>query len=794
MKDLDVDIKTLYFTNVCMCPCRGAPPADKVHMCYDGLMDELEALKPKLIVPMGNVAAKAVGQYEKGISFVRGSYRKLRLGPSVTTGVLPTYHPAAILRNPDLFRDLLTDLEKAVAIGVEGRPAVIPPPYEDYEPIHTQEELEAVWPKLEEAKLIAVDLETASRYVYEDEILIIGISYAKGKCASFDWALFEPNPLTLQGKRNIKRLAKLLKTKKCIFQTAGFDIAWLWSRSVFPNLWFDTEVAHWLLDERESGHGLEPMAMRYLSAPPWKAQFRTRNGLGAYIASEEQFGAKFSAIPQDDMMMYNAADADYTRRLAMLFRKEIKKQNMERVMRLVMDATKLYTELFLEGMCIDMNNLEALETKYKKQIAEAEVILEKLAPDVNPRSPKQLSAYLYDQLGLTTFGDLPADGAEIPMDVLSKAMMDVEGEDVDADLYWKTSRPALFSGRIEKGSGLSSRSTGAFTLFWLKRQHPYPAALIQYKQAQKRLKTYCGAIHKFMWTDGRIHPDYRLVGHLHGRFRSSRPTIHNIPNETDIYNIYCAPPGMTILHADYKQADLRLIAHMSGDQELVRWLKGDPHAEVVKAIRHLNDEQLKELEKRDINEFRRSRLAAKSINFGAFYGRGAESMAPQLGLTVKEARLYLREYWKRLPVAKAWMDSRFSELLANGQEYIGPFGNKRRFPLLVSESHRWRVGTLGVNFPIMSSVNYLTTMTHIAVVKNLRAVGIQTLVYPHIHDSINVCVPEDKLQEAAQIIKDTMSQVPIDAGFDGVTWPVDVDAGTHWGSMVAVENLFESST
>ena len=77
MKDLDVDIKTLYFTNVCMCPCRGAPPADKVHMCYDGLMDELEALKPKLIVPMGNVAAKAVGQYEKGISFVRGSYRKL---------------------------------------------------------------------------------------------------------------------------------------------------------------------------------------------------------------------------------------------------------------------------------------------------------------------------------------------------------------------------------------------------------------------------------------------------------------------------------------------------------------------------------------------------------------------------------------------------------------------------------------------------------------------------------------------------------------------------------------------
>lgn len=791
--DLGVDPKTLYYDNVTMCPSHGKPSAAKAHECYDGLMDLLAFIKPKLIVPMGNVAAKQIGQYEKGITFVRGSYRELDLDGH-RVGVLPTFHPAAILRDPDLFRDLEADLRRAIAVGVDGEPAIIPTPYENYVKVKTQKQLEAVWPLLEGAKKLAVDLETSSRMVYEDEILIIGMAYKPEHAATFDWALFEPDPETKQSKQNLKRLAVLLKEKKCIFQTAGFDIAWLWSRGIYPNLWFDTEVAHWLLDERERGHGLESMAMAYLKAPPWKAQFRKRNGLGAYIKSEEQFGAKFSSIPQDDMMLYNAADADYTYRLAKVFRPQVKEQGMMEVMHLIMDATKLYTELFLTGVNIDMDNLDALEAEYTQKAQEALKVLVDLAPDVNPRSPQQLAKYFYDELELEPFGGGVADGKEVPMGVLSANMEEVGKTDLEAAAYWKSTRPQLFGSEAAGGrsTALSNRSTGAFTLYWLRQQHDYPKYLIQYKTAQKRLSTYVANIRKNIWPDGKIHPDYRLVGHLHGRFRSSRPGMHTLPNEDNLYNVFCAPPGYVIIHADYKQADLRMIAHLSGDKKLAEWLKGDPHSEVVKVIWRLNDKQLAEMKRDYPEDARRARLAAKAVNFGLMYGRGANSLAPQLGVTPQEAKLYVERYWAGLPVTKRWIDSRYATLIKGDQEYVGPFGNKRRFPLIVSAKHRQHLGMLGANFPIMSSVNYLTTLSHLAIVKNLRETGIKTLVYMHVHDSMNVAVPIKHLKRAAQIVSDTMSRVPIEAGFgEGITWPVDVDAGTHWGSLKVVEGLVD---
>ena len=267
--------------------------------------------------------------------------------------------------------------------------------------------------------------------------------------------------------------------------------------------------------------------------------------------------------------------------------------------------------------------------------------------------------------------------------------------------------------------------------------------------------------------------------------------MHTMPNESNLYNVFRAPPGYVILHADYKQADLRMIAHLSQDEKLVEWLKGDPHDEVVKVIRRLNDKQLKEMKKKFPDEYRRSRLAAKAVNFGLMYGRGANSLAPQLGISTDEAKMYVARYWEGLPKTKKWIDSRFKECLALGQEYVAPFGTKRRFPLIVSAKHRQHIGMLGANFPIMSSVSQLTALSHMRVVKGLRAIGIPALVYPHIHDAFNVAVPEEYLQEAAQIVKDVMSQVPLDEGFGaaGVTWPVDVDWGVWWGTLYPVEGL-----
>ncbi|KKL80262.1 hypothetical protein LCGC14_2006500, partial [marine sediment metagenome] len=393
-----------------------------------------------------------------------------------------------------------------------------------------------------------------------------------------------------------------------------------------------------------------------------------------------------------------------------------------------------------------------------------------------------------DDLELTTFGYTPTDGREISMDVLSVAIEEID--DWEAQLFWKTSRPALFggTGSIERQEGLSSRSTGMFALYWMAQQHDYPRALIQYKKSQKRLATYVGQIRKNLWEDGVVRPQYKVVGHLHGRFGTRDPVIHNLPNEKEIYDLYRAPEGYVILYADYSQADMRMIAHMADDDALRTWLEGDPHAEAVKVIRKLTDKELAVIKKERPDEYKKSRLAGKAVNFGLMYGRGADSLAPQLGVSVAEARVWMKRYWERIPDVKAWIDSRVDELLRGEQEFIGPFGNRRRFPLLISRQHISKAAKLGVNFPIMSSVNYLTAIAHIEVVEELRSMGIDTLVYPHIHDSINVCVPLEYAEVGAEVVERVMGQVPLDNGFDTIDWPVDVEIGTHWGTKYSVES------
>lgn len=801
LDDLGSPATQHYFDNVAMCP--GKISASKAEACSQGLWDRVDEIRPRLIVPMGNVAAKAIASYRQGISKVRAQYREVELEDGERIGVLPTYHPAAILRVPDNFRDFEKDIRKAVGIADEGKPAVVPPPYKDYHHVHTPDDFWRVLPEIEAAKFISVDLETLGDFINGD-VWVAGIGYGRGKSASISWDVFK------EDEDAFEAFKLLLETKRNAYQNAMFDLAWLWQRDVFPNLWFDTMVGHWLLDERATGHGLEAMAIEYYAAPPYKSNFRKRWGLGSNIKDDDEFAGLFGKIPVDAVMAYNNADCDYTWRLAADIRKQIRAidkeswhplqiQGMLDLSDMLMEATSLYTDLLMEGINIDVDHLDRLEAELVEERDQLAAELEAYTadvwlpgsnePGVNPRSPKQLAVYLFDVLELESIGGVPADGKEISQDVLSSSLEEVDDE--EAQLYWKTSRPALFggTGQIEKGEGLSSRSSGTFMLYWLAQQHEYPRILVKHKKVQKRLTTYIGNVRKHMWPDNRVRPEYKITGHLHGRFRSSNPVIHNLPNERDIYNIYCAPPEYVILSADYQQADLRMIAHFSGDKALAEWLEGDPHAEVVKVIRKLSDEELAALKERNPDEYKRSRLAAKAVNFGLPYGRGAPSLAPQIGVSVREAKLWVKRYWARLPDYKAWVDSRPKELLEAGQQYVGPFGNRRRFPLIISRAHEWKAGSLGINFPIMSSVNYLTTLAHIDSVAELRERGIDAKVYPHIHDSISVAVPIADAIESAKIMHDVMGQIPLDMGFDTIEWPVDVEWGTHWGDKQSMDTF-----
>lgn len=795
VEDLGSDPDEHYYGNTCMCALYSKPSAEHVNACYGGLMDEIETVRPKLIVALGDISAKAIGQYPRGIRSVHGQYRELQLADGERIGILPTYHPAAIFRNIDLFRDLAFDLDRAIEIAVRGHVPYIAPPVHNYVDV---DDYDTLWMYLDEierhAKLLAVDLETLNRDAINGTITDLGLSWRREFGISINWELIGPRKIgdykpTHDQREAFAKVKELMERIPCSMQTASFDYNWFIRRGIRPNLVWDTEIGDWLLDERQGGHDLDSQATRRYWAPQYKERFRTRHGVPAYVNDDTKFLEMWARIPDHPRRIYNATDSDYTYRITLDQRKELKELDMLRLMRLLIDATKMFSELYQEGMWVDWDYIDRLERKYEDLKAAELAELYKMAPDVNPNSPKKLAAYLFDQLELDPFG-VPADGKAVPEENMAIGIASIT--DPEARKYYEQLRSNLFQpmADTEEGEfqdkprrGLSSRSTSAYMLWYLAGQHDYPRHLARYRSYAKFKRTYTNNVRKWAGPDGRVRPDYKLDGTTPGRFKSSKPAIHNLPLGPELYDMYMAPPGYMILHADYHQADLRMMAFFSGDEQLKVWLLGDPHTEVVKVIHHLTDEDIAKMDKYDLSKRRNS---AKMVNFGIPYGRSAKNLAPQMEMTLKEAQTYIDEYWKRTPLLKRWVDSWEKRVMENGQEAVSPFGNRRRFPLVMNRQHRRRVASLGLNFCVMASVNYITTLGQIYAVRMLREAGIDCKVYPHIHDSFNVCVPEEDVDEAKMVIARAMKEATHYLGIYDVRFPVEVQAGRKWGTMETV--------
>ncbi len=794
LSDLQVNTDEVFFTNTCLCKGPGpntAPVAKMVNACYGGLLEELDAVRPNLVVAMGNHAAKALGQYKRGVSSIRGLYRELELDSGFRVRILPTYHPAAILRNPDLFRDFVTDLERAVRIGIKGDPPTVAPPIENYLVIEHPEQLSTLLDhELAQATAVAVDIETDGKDLFDGHILDLGLAWmpqdSTVRAASIDWALVH------NSTHWFDKVKEVLESKAIIMQESRFDMPWLWSVGIQPRLVFDTAIAHWLLDERRGMHSLAQMASRYLGAPDYKGKFRRKHGLDVWTEeSDEVSEGGWAAVPSRERRIYNATDADYTLRLAQLFKPDLKKQGLLRINKLLVEATYLYSELFYEGINVDWKYLGVMEGELGKQLEVVTAKLTAMAPlDLNMRSPKQLAAYLFDELKLEPFGGVPADGQPIPQDVISAAIQDVH--DPAARAFWQKSAQGSGSGSDEdeegggrgQRGGIKSRSTSKFMLYYLALQHDFPKALIEYREAKKRLSLWVGDIKRNRWPDGKVRPSYKLNATLNGRFTSKGPSVHTLPPGR-MYDVFTAPPGFVIIHADYSQADMRVMAQFSRDERYAEWLRKDPHTELVKEIAHLNDADIQRMPK---EELRSRRMGAKMVNFGLPYGRGPESLAPQMGISVDDAKRYVQAYWRELPTLRRWIDTRLQHLRDNEQEIVSPFGNKRRLPLILDRQHARAAGRLAVNMPVMATVNYLTVLAHIKVVRALRAKGIETKVYPHVHDSFNVAVPREHVDEAVRVVVEVAATVPevIHFDLDFCPFPVEVTAGFHWGTQVSV--------
>jgi DNA polymerase-1 len=782
IKDLGMDENRCYFTNTCLCRPEGnkKPNAKAMQACFRRLLREIKLVQPKLIVTLGGVPTSALLRPGRGITGAHGVYKELKFKSGLTIGALPTFHPSGVLRGTEFFPDFVDDLDFARRI-VAGETPVEPPPYHNYHIVDTQEGFEEFLKLLHQQRFAACDIETDKTKWTEGVIMCVGFSWARGTAWILDWPV-----LLDQNLDNLHGLDEALKGVPLSFQNGMYDVPFLLHQGM-QNVWyyFDTMLAHYVLDERQGTHGLEKMAVKYYKAPAWKWAFRKLMGIKGHV-DDDKFALAVSKVPKHDLFMYNGADVDYTYRLTVDLAKQVKAEGLMHVLRdIEMPAARLFMEFTMSGMLVDQEYWKAMARGWRDEIKALEKQIREYPgiADINIGSTKQLAKLLFDEMGLLPFGGEKSFGKKkIDEQDIARAIREVS--DPEARDYWTSQRTQMSEGLKGFGGeakGLSPRSTTTYMLYYLKQQHPLPGLIIRWRFLRKRYGMYYTGLKKHLWKDGRVHPEYRMTATRTGRKASEHPAMHNLPRGDMIYNIYIADPGWVDIHADYMTAEMRMMAHYSGDKHLLHIVDtSDIHTEFAKQIFHLTQEQVDAMPK---DELKDKRIASKMITFGIPYGRSAAGLAPQLGVDKDEAEQYIKTFFKMFaPRLEKWLKYQRAKGVKE-QLVISASGRRRRFPFIRDKYHRREVERQVGNFVIQTTINEMTMVAECKSIERLRAAGIPCKPWPHIHDSLNILVPKPLWKPAVEIIVATMAEVPFPTE---VNFPSEVEVGERWGELKTV--------
>ena len=379
------------------------------------------------------------------------------------------------------------------------------------------------------------------------------------------------------------------------------------------------------------------------------------------------------------------------------------------------------------GMPVDKDGLEAFGTLLKAELDKTLAsIYEAVGYTFNLNSPKQLAEALFDKMGLPP--------------------------------------------RKKTKSGYS---TDAETLESLRSYSPVVEDILQYRTYQKLNSTYVEGLLKVIGPDGRMHSTFNQTEARTGRLSSSEPNLQNIPIRTKLGSrlrqFFIAGPGCKLVDADYSQIELRILAHISGDETMKNaFLTGqDIHRSTAAKIYGLPLEMVTP----------QLRSSAKAVNFGIVYGIGAFSLARDIGVTVKEADDFIKSYLATFPGVKEYMDS----TIAAGREkgYVTTlFGRRRALPELTSKNFNLRsLGErMAMNTPIQGTAADVIKLAMVRVWRRLRDEGLAARLILQVHDELIVEVPKDEVKLVSQILKEEME------GAVNFTVPLtaDVSSGDTW--------------
>jgi DNA polymerase-1 len=316
-------------------------------------------------------------------------------------------------------------------------------------------------------------------------------------------------------------------------------------------------------------------------------------------------------------------------------------------------------------------------------------------------------------------------------------------------------------------------STAAEVLEKLAGDYPIVADILEYRQLAKLKSTYADGLVHFVAEDGRIHTNFNQTITVTGRLSSTDPNLQNIPMRTElgrqIRKVFVPEEGYVLMDADYSQIELRVLAHMSGDEALIEAyaMSEDIHRITASKVFHTPFEEVTDLQRRN----------AKAVNFGIVYGISSFGLSQDLSISTKEAKAYIDQYFATYPGIKAFLDKLVSDAKESG--YVETlYGRKRPVPELKSSNFMQRSfgERIAMNSPIQGTAADIMKIAMIRVYEGLKNAGLKSRLILQVHDELVI----ETLESEVEIVKEILYHSMKDAVKLAVELEVDMHTGSTW--------------
>ena len=480
----------------------------------------------------------------------------------------------------------------------------------------------------------------------------------------------------------------------------------------------DAEIAAYLLNPLKDSYAYEELAREYagLTIPSY-AELFGKDKLTKVL--EEKTG---------DFRIYGGYSSYVLYQSMPVLLAHLQETGMEDLYR-TMEMPLVWTLFGMEqeGVRVDAQALKSYGDELAVRIGELETRIYKEAGETfNINSPKQLGVILFDKMGLK-------------------------------------------GGKKTK----TGYSTSAEVLEKLAPECPFVADILEYRQLTKLKSTYADGLTAYIGPDERIHTTFQQTITATGRLSSVEPNLQNIPIRMElgrqIRKVFIPKDGCVLVDADYSQIELRVLAHMSGDENLIHAYREaqDIHRLTASQVFHIPFDEVTDLQRRN----------AKAVNFGIVYGISSFGLSQDLSISRKEAQEYIQKYFETYPKIKEFLDSCVTEAKEKGYART-MFGRRRPMPELKSSNFMQRSfgERVAMNAPIQGTAADIIKIAMIRVDQRLKAEGLKSRLLLQVHDELLLEASTEELDAVEQILSEEMEG----AAELSVPLEIDMKQGKNW--------------